>query len=199
MGRLQFFLPVVAPLTFACATALAQDSSTDSNREPLLSDTVKEFDRITANSEEVHESARPRAKEDKSSGDFLVSIPRFREATESLRMALGTDNDPKHHIRTLDKLIKPFTDYLKPMKLRPAPVDPASFKEYSRKDLEWETLTTAERIDNNLQRARSFVRDTAQTGAVTIQTMEFFADMHNDLTRLKWLTNKLTGTRPLTR
>jgi len=171
---------------------MAQNPSTDANRDLTLLETVKE-------SEELRDTSRPRPKEDKSSGDFLVTIPRFQEATENLRMALGTDNDAKRHIRTLDKLIKPFTDYLKPMKLKPAPVDPASFKEYSRKDLEWETLTTAERIDNNLQRAKFFVSDTAKTGAVTIQTMEFFADMHTDLTRLKWLTNKLTGAPPLTR
>src|SRR5215510_6153119 len=117
MGRLQFVLPVVGPLTIACATALAQSPSIDSNREALLPD-VNE-------SEQLHESTRPHPKEDKSSGDFLVTIPRFREATENLRAALDTDDDLKHHIRNLDKLIKPITDYLKPMKLKPAPVDPA--------------------------------------------------------------------------
>jgi hypothetical protein len=197
MRRLQFVLPVVAPLTIACATALAQTSADD--RQQPLSETVTELDRLTVNSQELHESTPPHPKEDRSSGEFLGTIPRFRAATENLRNALGTDNDLRNHIRSLDKLIKPFTDYLKPMKLKPAPVDPADFKEYSRRDLEWETLTTAERIDNNLQRARFFVRDTAQTGMVTIQTMEFFVDMHSDLTRLKWLTAKLTNPRPLTR
>jgi hypothetical protein len=73
------------------------------------------------------------------------------------------------------------------------------FREFTKKDLELETRTTAERVDNNLQRADHFLKSSHGTGAISLTTMEFFTEIHGDLTRLKWLAAKLAALKPIVR
>jgi hypothetical protein len=183
----------------AAAVACLAQSSNDPNRQVGISDKNSEFDRLMSKPEERNKGGSRRSLLDKESAEFISAIPRFRQATEDLRVAVGTQGALKESVRNLDKLIKPFTDYLKGIKLKPSPVDPADFQNYSREELEWETLTTAERIDNNLQRAKFLVIDSDETGTVSITTIQLLADIHSDLTRLKWLNGKLASSRTATR
>ena len=104
---------------------------------------------------------------------------------------MGSEKNLKHSLKNLSKLIKPLMDYFKTLKLKPTAVDPAEFKEYSAKELEWETLTTAERVDNNLQRANLLLRRSDRTNETSITAMEFLRDIDGDLARLRWLAAHL--------
>jgi len=183
----------------ASASALAQQSSagqpTDSAKQPTISDTTKEFDVLLANSERLRRSTASQQPQ-KTNAEFLQIIPRFRKATEDFRTTMGTGHDVRTALRDLKKLIGPLADYLDAMKLKPH-VDAQEFKDYTNKDLTWEALTTAERVDNNLQRARLLMRETARSGSVSIATMEFYTSIQTDLARLKSLADRVESSKAI--
>src|SRR5262245_33495459 len=92
----------------AAAGACLAQSSNDPNREPGISDKSSEFDRLMSKPDERHKGGR-RSLLDRESMEFINNIPQFRQATEDLRVAVGSQTDVKEPVRNLDKLIKPFT------------------------------------------------------------------------------------------
>jgi hypothetical protein len=184
-------------LAIWCAQAGAQTNpttTTDSNRQPAMSETVREFDRIQANSDRLRRSSASR-NVPRSIAPVLAAIPQFRKATEDLREAVGEQKSPKGALQSIEKLIKPFSEYFKDLKLKPSEFDASELKTYSHKDLVWETLTTAERVDNNLQITNRLLRESSQSGVVTIKTLQFYGEIDTDLKRLKWLSDKVTARR----
>lgn len=199
MNRLEFAFLAGLFFNGACGAALAQAVNAPSTQPPL-SQTVREFDQLLSNSEELHRTAtRGRVRRDPESMEFLNTIPRFRQATENLRLAVGEQDNLKGALRQIGKLTKPFTNYLKAFNLKASPVNKEEFREYSWKELEWETLTTAERVDNNLQRANLLLRETDATETISITTIQLLSDIHSDLARLKWLSGRLASSRPVER
>ena len=189
-------LPVVFALSLALilpsGNALAQTTAED---RAAMAAATKIFDDMARSSGQLHASTS-QTKTPKSDSTFRQTIPMFRKATDNFRQAISGDTDLKEPVRSVNKLIDPLTDYLKAIKLKPTGVDPGEFKDFTHKDLAWETLTTAERVDNNLQISDILLRRIRESGATSIQAMEFFTTIHSDLTRLKWLSAKLASSKP---
>jgi hypothetical protein len=198
MSRSQLLVRVCLALTFGCSAATAQTTGGVDSQENL-NKAIEIFDNMAKSSAQLHASTMQPKMPKVSDNQFLGAIAKFRRATDTFRQAIGTETDLKEPIRNVSKLIEPFTDYFKAMKLTAPAVDPAEFKEFTKKELEWETLTTAERVDNNLQRANHFLKSSRTTGAISVTTMEFFTEIHGDMTRLKWLAAKLAGHKPIVR
>jgi hypothetical protein len=155
---------------------------------------VQEFDKILEGPDGFRQRpARPPAP--KSILPVLAAIPQFRQATADFRDAVGAQQNMRVPLQSLQKLIKPFAEYFKDLKLKSSAPDIQELKTYSPKELVWETLTTAERVDNNLQIANRLLRESNQTGAVTIKTLQFYAEIDSDLKRLKWLADKVSAQR----
>jgi hypothetical protein len=197
MSRSRLAIQVCLAFAFGCSAAAAQTTS-DADSQANLNRAIKIFDDMAKSSAQLHASAT-QSRMPKSDSQFLGAIPKFRRATDVFRQAISTETDLREPIRNVNKLIDPFTDYFKAMKLATPAVDAAEFKEYTQKELEWETLTTAERVDNNLQRANHFLKSSRGTGTISLTTMEFFTEIHGDLARLKWLANKLSAYKPIVR
>jgi hypothetical protein len=183
---------------FAALGAFAQ-STTSSSSTPTrtMENTVQDFDRMQALSEQLHESTIFSDRK-KSIAPVLGAITQFRKATGEFRDAVGAKTDVRDVVRDIEKLMKPFDDYFEDMKLKAPPLDIADFKDYSSNDIIWEALTTAERIDNNLQRSLFILRDAERSGAITIQAMQFMNGIQSDMIRFKWLAAKVDTIRRLT-
>lgn len=178
-----------------CVPAYAQTNTTsDPNQPPPMSQTVRDFDRLLSNPDQLHQSTRnPRPP--KSIAPVLLAIPQFRKATADLRQAIGEQKSMRSPVQSLEKVIKPLAEYFKDLKLKPAALDVQELKSYTDKDLVWETLTTAERTDNNLQIAGILLRDSNRSGAVTVKTMQFYGEIDSDLERLKCLLDRVAARR----
>ncbi len=196
MRKLTLMLPVTAAMVLPCVTGHSQSSTNaQTSPQPSMSDTVREFDRLLSNSDQLHRSTLPLPKAPKSVRPVLEAIPQFRKATSELREAVGAQQSVRVPLQTLGKLIKPFSDYFKDLNLKATPPNLHELKGYSQKDLLWETLTTAERIDNNLQVADRLIRDSNNSGAISIKTMQFYVEIDTDLKRLKSLANRVETRR----
>ena len=162
-----------------------------------MADTIQDFDRMQALSQQLHDSTII-SDQRKSILPVLRAITEFRKATEGFRDAVGAKTDFREVVRNIEKLLKPFDDYFDDMKLKPAALDVAEFKDYSSNELIWEALTTAERIDNDLQVSLRLLRDAERSGAITLQAMQFMNGIQNDMVRFKWLAGKVGSIRRLT-
>ena len=182
----------------AVSTAFAQTTTT-TNPPPSrsLADTVQEFDRMQALSQQLHDSTML-SGQGKSIVPVLVAIKEFRTATESFRDAMGAKTDVRDVVRSIEKLFKPFDDYFDDLNLKAEPFNASDFKDYSSNEIIWETLTTAERIDNNLQISLRLLRDAERSGTISIQTMKFMNDIQKDMLRFKVLAGKFGTIRRLT-
>ena len=75
------------------------------------------------------------------------------------------------------------------------PVNLSEYKDLSATDLAWETLTTAERVDNSLQMASLIIEKSQREGAIDIRALQFFGEIQDDLSRLRWLAARMSETR----
>ena len=137
----------------------------------------------------------PSSKVPKSITPVLEAIPQFRKATAELRDSVGAQKSVHAPLESIEKLIKPFTEYFKDLNLKSPPPDLQDLKSYSQKDLLWETLTTAERVDNNLQIANKLMLESNNSGAISIKTMQFFGAIDSDLKLLRTLVDKVDTSR----
>jgi hypothetical protein len=196
MRKIRLMLFVSTAMAVQCLSGHSQSTTnTQPSPQPSMSDTVKEFDRLLSNSDQIHRSTLRSPKAPKSVGPVLNAIPQFRKATAELREAVGTQQNVRAPLQTLGKLIKPFSDYFKDLNLKLIPPDVQELKGFSQKDLLWETLTTAERVDNNLQVANKLIRDSNNSGAISIKTMQFYVGIDTDLKRLRLLADRVETRR----
>ena len=181
-------------LTIAAShQAFAQTTTANSQQQ---SDTFQQFDRMQALSQQIHEST-VLTKPNKSIVPVLVAIPEVRKATEDLRAMVGENKDLRDSVRKVEKLFKPFEDYFDDLNLKAGPINTGEFKDYSGNEIVWETLTTAERIDNNLQITLRLLRESERSGSITIQTMVFLTDIQKDMNLFKFLADKVSTIRRL--
>jgi len=160
-----------------------------------MSETTNEFDQLQVNSEQVRRRTVSSSRASRSTAPVLAAIPQFRKATADLREAVGAQQNVRVPLQSLGKLVKPFAEFFKDLSLKPAAPEVEELKGYSQKDLVWETLTTAERVDNNLQIANRLIRESNRSGVITIKAMQFYGEIDSDLKRLKWLAEKVTAQR----
>jgi hypothetical protein len=189
--RLILALNVAAAVWCGPAHGQTNSSTQPATPQPSMADTVREFDRMLANSDQLHRSTLPTSKAPKSVAPVLSAIPQFRKATAELREAVGAQQNVRLPLQSLGKLIKPFSEYFKELNLKPRAPDVQELKGYTQKDLLWETLTTAERVDNNLQIANKLIRESNNSGAISIKAMQFYLEIDTDLKRLKLLADKV--------
>ena len=183
-------------LTILRVPVVMAQTSTDPAQSRKMSETVPEFDRIQTKSQQLNESTIM-GRRGKSILPVLLAIPEFRKATEGFRSAVGTKGDLRNPVRNIEKLLKPFDDYFENLKMTVPPVKEADFKEFNGNDLIWETLTIAERIDNNLQISLLLLQDSERSGAISIKTMQFLNEIQIDMTRFKWLADRVNSIRRL--
>jgi hypothetical protein len=138
---------------------------------------------------------RPRSAPERDK--FYETVPLFREATGRYRDAIGSEPDLRAYVKAIDKLIGPLRDYFETMKFKREPLDFSEYQDISPKDLMWETLIVTERTDNNLQLTRRLVQQSEREGVINIKVLEFFGNIQDDLSRLKWLISKVVEAGPL--
>jgi hypothetical protein len=126
----------------------------------------------------------PEASQKARFRDFRQAIPKFRNATASLRWAVGSTAKIEAPAKEIAAQTTILLKYLEGEKLKHPRLDSSEFKDYSREELVWETLNSAERISKYLDIA---VR-AEQQQVVTTKTLEFLYTLDGELLRLKWLT-----------
>ncbi len=117
--------------------------------------------------------------------NFRVAIPKFREATDDLRWALGLDSKLEKPLKEIGNQTDVLLRYLESVKLKNPRLDTSEFKDYSQAELAWETLNSAERIGAFLD----FAVQAEQLPVVTPNTLEFMYKLNGELLRLKWLAS----------
>jgi hypothetical protein len=127
----------------------------------------------------------------------LLAIPEFRKATATLRDAVGAKTDLREPVRDIEKLLKPFDEYFVDLKMKVPPINDSNFKDFSGNDFIWESLTTAERIDNNLQISLLLLRDAERSGSISIKAMQFMNEIQSDMVRFRWLADRVSSLRRL--
>jgi hypothetical protein len=127
--------------------------------------------------------------------EFIKTLEEFREAITQYREAMDRDEGLDKRAKEIQKHIGDLMDYLKDANVKAEEFDESEFADFSLKELAWETLTTAERTDNDLRLVLRVLDAAARENAITIQALQFFRVVQGDLQRLKWLTSKV-GERP---
>lgn len=150
---------------------------------------------MMSNSEQLHRSTLRSGRVPRSFSPILDAIPQFRQATAELREAVGSQKSAREPLKDIEKLIKPVAEFFKDLNLKSPAPDVQEIKSYSQKDLLWETLTTAERIDNNLQVAGKLILASEHSGSTSIKTMQFYIEIESDLKRLKLLADRVDTRR----
>jgi hypothetical protein len=194
--RREVFLAI--SLTIGASKLALPQTATNSTPQPSISETSQQFDRMQSLSQQLHQSTMMMSGKAKSIVPVFVAIPEFRKATENFRAAVGDNADLRSPVREIEKLFKPFYDYFDDLSLKPDPVNALDFKDFSGKEIVWETLTTAERIDNNLQLSLRLLRESERSGAISFQTMVFLNDIQKDMARFKLLAERVSAIRRLT-
>jgi hypothetical protein len=183
---------------FTAFALIAQTPATFSETTPQQSteQTMRDFERMQATNRQLQESPwiqRPA----NSILPVLVAIPEFRKATTAFRDAVGANADLREPIREFQKLFKPFDEYFDDLKMRVPQLNEADFKDFSGNDFIWESLTTAERIDNNLQVSLLLLRESERSGSISIKTLQLMKQIQNDMVRFRWLADRASSLRRL--
>ena len=123
--------------------------------------------------------------------EFITAVPQFRRAVASYREAISLNGSLKDPLKTIERYVDLFKTYFKSTRVDAPIVDKTEFKTFSRKDLIWESLTAAERMDTQLRQAVMQMQDAISTETVSIETVIFMRDLHGDLLRFDLLLSKV--------
>jgi hypothetical protein len=123
--------------------------------------------------------------------EFLLAVPQFRRAVTTYREAISLTGSLKESVKGLDRFVDLFKEYFKATHVDLPTVDKAEFNSFSKKELIWETLTTAERVDGDLRLAIRQMQEAKTTNTVSIETVVFMRDLHGDVLRLEKLLSKV--------
>jgi hypothetical protein len=123
--------------------------------------------------------------------EFMVAIPQFRKAVASYREALSLKESLKDSLKELDRFVDLFKEYFKTTHVDLPLMDKTEFNGFSKKDLVWETLTTAERVDGDLRLAVRQLQEANTTNELSIETVIFMRDLHGEVLRLEMLLSKV--------
>jgi hypothetical protein len=123
--------------------------------------------------------------------NFLLRVPQFRAAVEKYRTSMGVDPSPTKSLKEIDRFVDAFKTYFEQTHVDAPVVDVAEFTDFSRKDLLWETLTSAERVDTQLRQAALLVNDARISNVTTVKSMLFLRTLHGEIRRLDLLISKV--------
>jgi hypothetical protein len=122
--------------------------------------------------------------------NFISRVPQFRTAVERYRTSIGLEQTAKS-LKDMDRLVDAFNTYFEQTHVDAPAADVTEFRDFSRKDLLWETLTTAERVDTKLRQAALLVYDARASNVTTVRSMVFLRNLHGELRRLDLLISKV--------
>jgi hypothetical protein len=123
--------------------------------------------------------------------DFMNAVPHFRQAVTSYRDAISLEGSLKESIKGIDRYVDLFKEYFKSTHVDMPVIDKTEFNSFSKKELVWETLTTAERVDGDLRRALKQLEEANATNTLSIETVLFMRNLHGDVLRLEMLLSKV--------
>lgn len=123
--------------------------------------------------------------------EFVKTLEEFRQSITQYREALDQEQGLDKRAKEIQKHIGDLMDFLKEADVKDGEFDKSEFADFSPKELAWETLTTAERTDNDLRLVLRLLDMAARENVITIQAIQFFRVVQTDLQRLKWLTSKV--------
>jgi len=123
--------------------------------------------------------------------DFITRVPKFRRAVEDYRMALGFQDSMRKPLKEIDQFVGAFKDYFRQTSVDADAPDPTEFQDFTPKELLWETLTSAERIDTELRQAALLIQQASVSNVTNIKAMLFLRGVHSELLRLHLLISKL--------
>jgi hypothetical protein len=123
--------------------------------------------------------------------EFINAVPQFRRAVASYREAISLNSSLKDPLKTIERYVSLFKTYFKSTRVDAPVVDKGEFNTFSRKDLLWESLTAAERMDTQLRLAMFQMQEAITTETVSIDTVLFMRDLHGDLLRFDLLLSKV--------
>jgi len=123
--------------------------------------------------------------------EFMMAVPQFRQAVTTYREAVGLEGSLKEPLKGIDRFVDLFKEYFKATHVDLPVLDKTEFNSFSKKDLVWETLTTAERVDGDLRLALKQLREANSTNTLSIETVIFMRDLHGEVLRLEMLLSKV--------
>jgi hypothetical protein len=123
--------------------------------------------------------------------EFMLAVPQFRRAVTTYREAISLTGSLKESVKGLDRFVDLFKEYFKATHVDLPAVDKTEFNSFSKKELIWETLTTAERVDGDLRLAIRQMQEANTTNTLSIETVVFMRDLHGDILRLEMLLSKV--------
>jgi hypothetical protein len=123
--------------------------------------------------------------------EFLLAVPQFRQAVTTYREAVSLESSLKDSLKGLDRFVDLFKEYFKATRVDLPALDKTEFNSFSKKELVWETLTTAERVDGDLRQVLKQLQEANATNTLSIETVIFMRDLHGDVLRLEMLLSKV--------
>jgi hypothetical protein len=127
--------------------------------------------------------------------EFQTALSSFRESITKYREALGFEVPTDKLIKDVEKPTGALMDFIESAGVKTPKIDFSEFSDLSIKEIEWETLTTAERADNNLRIVGTVLDQSQRENSITIQALEFMREVQGDLVRLRWLIDRMEDLR----
>ena len=183
---------LILALALAQTPSQSQSDAESAIRQQEIAETSKAFDRLASDPllrPAPSLSFRPSGVRERQK--FFEAVPQFRAATAEYREGISLGRDLTKPLKAIEKLIEPLREYFTGVNASAAPVDLSGFQQLPLKELLSETLTTAETVDNNLQVAFRAVQQSERDGIMDIKVLQFFSEIQDDLTRLRFLTSKI--------
>ena len=121
--------------------------------------------------------------------EFQQSIPKFRAATEDYREVVGQNGKLEKFLKNISTQADVLLRYLDLVKMKHPQPDPSEFKGFTKPELAWETLNSAERIGMFLDLAVQVEKQ----DVLAPEMLEFMYKLDGELLRLKWLASHTKG------
>jgi len=137
----------------------------------------------------VMESSRRKASS--IDREFTDAVPAFQKAVAEYRDAVSAGEPMQKSLKDMDKLLVTFKTYFKEARMQGSPPDKTQFKDLSRTEIISETLTSAESLNTELQRAVATIQAASRSNSVSVDAMVFLTNLHSDILRFELLRAKL--------
>ncbi len=119
--------------------------------------------------------------------DFAQNLPKFAESISALEEALSSRSNVEKPAKAIDKQLAAFVRYVKFLNAQHPSFDASAFRGYSIEELQWEMLTSAEKLNPQLQK----VIEAEFSDVIDRRYWDFLYQLESDLLRLKWLASRV--------
>jgi hypothetical protein len=119
--------------------------------------------------------------------DLRQALRGYQAAREELAVALSFKTKLKEHARKIDKSAGVFVDFIKRRIEKRHRFEPTEFKDFTASELNWEALTTTERLAPDL----AAVIQSQNASSVEVGFLLSLSKLEAELLRLKWMLGKL--------